>query len=151
MYDKITGNFQRLTTRAGNALKGSIAGTVRKSGYVGISIHGVVYYGHRLAWFYIKKEWPRYIDHINGNKGDNRWANLRECSMAENQQNRTTIQINNTSGARGVSWYGRKNKWTASIHVNYEKINLGFFQTKELAISARKIAKVKFHKFSPIE
>jgi hypothetical protein len=93
-----------------------------------------------------KKE--KHIDHKNGNPGDNRWANLRECTHAENHQNRK--QQKNVSGFRGVYWHKGTKKWQAQIRVNNKLINLGYFDNPEEASKVYLAAKAKYHTFNPI-
>ena len=65
-----------------------------------------------------------YVDHINGNRFDNRKANLRICSNQENNFN-TTKRIINTSGYKGV-WYDKvRDKWVSEIKINGKKIFIG--------------------------
>lgn len=82
------------------------------------------------------------VDHINGNKLDNRKINLRICTRSENQYNRK-ISKNNTSGYKGVSWHEGSNKWYARICLNYKSIFLGAFDSKELAAKAYNSAALK--------
>jgi hypothetical protein len=97
---------------------------------------------HRLVMNCLKDE---IIDHINGYKtrNDNRKNNLRICNYLKNAWNRK-IPSNNTSGCSGV--YKFKNKWVASICVNWNKINLGTFKNIDEAIKTRKEAEIKYFK-----
>lgn len=81
-----------------------------------------------------------YVDHINGNKLDNRLANLRLCSNADNLKNRVKLPSNNTSGILGVRFRSDRNKWYAEIQCDNTKINLGSYLSKEEAIKARREA-----------
>lgn|SRR3990167_4423269 len=72
------------------------------------------------------------VDHINGDKLDNRKENLRLCSHAENMCNRK-LPSNSTSGYKGVSWYPPYNRWCAKIKKDRRSITLGYFDTAELA------------------
>lgn len=72
------------------------------------------------------------IDHINGNRRDNRRENLRICSNKENSRNTKTPK-SNTSGYKGVSWVASQKVWRASIGVDNTHIYLGAFATKEVA------------------
>lgn len=85
--------------------------------------------------------WP-ITDHINGDGLDNRRANLRQATPAQNSQNRGR-QANNTSGYKGVS--RRSNGWGAAIHANRKKHGLGTFPTKEEAARAYDAAARKLH------
>ena len=133
-YDNDSGLF-RWKTRTSNRRAMSIAGCVdnTKKGYVVIRINGRLYYAHRLAWFYVHKEWPeREIDHINGNASDNCISNLRNASRSENQSN-LAAPSSNTSGFKGVSWNKSMKMWQSQITVNHVNNYLGCYSTKELA------------------
>ena len=88
-----------------------------------------------------------HIDHINGNKLDNRRENLRVVSASVNQANRKRLNKNNTSGMRGVSFtaHSAKKPWKAQIMANKKQIYLGLFATKKEAIAARVAAEVKYY------
>lgn len=83
------------------------------------------------------------IDHINGNKLDNRKINLRPVNKSQNAMN-SKVPKNNTSGVKGVYWDKRSKKWEASIQINMKKKILGYFENKEDAIKSRKEAENKF-------
>ncbi|WP_066735776.1 HNH endonuclease [Cupriavidus sp. D384] len=77
----------------------------------------------------------RQVDHINGNRLDNRKGNLRVCSGAENNRNKVT-QVNNTSGFKGVSFYRRRQKFHARVQVYGRTHHVGYFDTAEDAYKA---------------
>ena len=83
------------------------------------------------------------VDHINRNKRDNRRENLRLANKSLNAFN-SKIYKNNKSGVTGVYFRKDTKKWTAEIKVNYRKICLGCYETKEEAINARKKAEQKY-------
>ena len=120
---------------------GKVAGCAHKSsGYWHIKIKKTQYQAHRLVWLIVHGRWPvGEIDHINGNKTDNRIANLRDVSHAENGKNLMLSKRNN-SGAVGVSFYSPRNKWVAKITVDSREIHLGYFEKKSDAIAARSSA-----------
>ena len=76
-----------------------------------------------------------YVDHINGNPTDNRLANLRACTLSQNQANRK-LNSNNTSGYKGVRWHKVAKKWQARINYKGKELNLGLHSTAELAALA---------------
>mgnify|MGYP003472828410 FL=1 len=143
-----TGIFTWRTNRQ-KSLIGKENKEVLNTGYITVRVFGRRYLAHRLAWAYTYGHLPSaYIDHINGDKSDNRICNLRECSHAENHQN-MAIQSNNKSGYIGVGWHRLRNKWRASITINRKHIHLGFYPTAEAAYEAYCEAKSKYHKFQP--
>lgn len=134
-YDHETGVFTWLE-RAPGRRKNGRAGCIRKSGYVVIRIDGRTYLSHRLAWQHFYIEVPtNEIDHINGVKDDNRIANLRLATTAENGRNRGK-QTNNTSGFKGVSWKKSDRRWCAQIKYFGRNIYLGLYSTPEEASAA---------------
>lgn len=101
--------------------------------------NGKTWYMH---WDVIGKPQKGFeVDHINGNKLDNRRSNLRICRRNENSRNKTK-QKNNTSGYKGVSWNRRDKKWVAYISINGKHIFLGSFNLAVDACNAyEKVAK----------
>jgi len=103
-------------------------------GYLRICVNGKRYQAHRLAWLLMTGHLPKCkIDHINLNKLDNRWCNLREANNFESARNKAPCH-HNRSGYKGV--YSVKERWRASIKYNCRSINLGCFTTKEEAALA---------------
>ena len=83
------------------------------------------YSAHRLAWLWMTGAWPKSdIDHINRDKSDNRFSNLREATKSENKAN-VGRYANNTSGHKGVHWNAKNQKWMAQIMVRRKRIYLG--------------------------
>lgn len=99
---------------------------------------------HRVIWAIIHGEWPTDdIDHINGDRSDNRISNLRAVVRRTNCRN-VSLRSNNTSGCVGVSWSKSKNRWAAQIGVEGRVIPLGRFKIYEDAVTARKAAERRF-------
>lgn len=146
-YDPDTGIFIRKIDRGGHKA-GEVMGTPSHRGYLKICVDKIHYYAHRLAWLYVYGETPKVIDHINGNTGDNRIANLRNVSQAENLQNITRPSRNNTSGYLGVS--RKRKRWAAAVSVNNKPVRIGYFETKEAAYAAYVEAKRRLHPMSTI-
>lgn len=108
-----------------------------------------LYSAHRLAWLYMTGSWPTsHIDHINGDRRDNRFCNLREATPAENAQNKS-LYSNNTSGYPGVHWDSRAQLWRAQIRVQGRRIHLGRFSTPDEAYRAYLKGKAQYHTFQP--
>ena len=114
-----------------------VAGGKRQSdGYVKIGFNGKEYPAHRLIWWLVYGSLPdRFIDHINGDKGDNRLANLRLATDAENKRN-VGMRRHNTSGFKGVSWDKVNNRWLAHATLNGRGKYLGRYRTREEAAEA---------------
>ncbi|PYE89607.1 HNH endonuclease [Phyllobacterium leguminum] len=118
--------------------EGKKAGSVNGSGYRHIQLDRRHYLEHRLAWLYYYGEFPaNEIDHINGDKADNRLANLRHVTAVQNNQNKKRPS-HNTSGVIGVAPARSRGKWIAHIKVGEENIYLGTFKSIELAAAARR-------------
>lgn len=95
---------------------------------------------HRVAWALYHGEWPSgQIDHINGNRLDNRLANLRDVVNAENARN-SAMTSRNTSGVNGVYLHKQTGKWCAQISAFGKTVGLGLFTEKRDAVIARKAA-----------
>ena len=135
-YDPETGIFIRiLRTGNNNGCKvGKPVGT-DCHGYLSIGIDFRRHSLHRLAWLYMNGSYPiDKIDHINGNKSDNRFCNLREASSYVNMQNIRHPKMGNKSGFLGV--HKVRDKWRTSITANGKRINIGYYETPELAYAA---------------
>ena len=85
-----------------------------------------------------------YVDHINGNKLDNRRSNLRLCTQSQNLCNQR-LRSDSSTKVKGVSWNKFSKKFEAYINVNKKRIYLGLFPTLELAKIARHEASIKYH------
>lgn len=147
-YDPKTGVFTQKTHRKGSGLTpGQTVGCLSSEGYVYIGLHYRRYRAHRLAWLWTTGNWPEAgIDHINGNRADNRWVNLRPATQAQNGGNARRSSAN-TTGLKGVSKWG--NRWQAGITQNYKRRHLGLFDTPEAAHAAyMRAAKKQFGKFA---
>jgi hypothetical protein len=134
-YDETTGIFTRLVSTTPSVKIGDECGSINSDGYVQIGVLGKKYRAHRLAWLYAHGVFPGNrieIDHINGNRTDNRIANLRAASKSQNLQNQRRYK-NNTSGFKGVSFNGKHNKWVATIGHNRKCLWIGYYDTPELA------------------
>ena len=106
-------------------------------GYRSGTIFDRSYRAHRVVFALHHGAWPKkHIDHINGDRADNRPINLREATPAENQRNQTNLRCGN-SGHVGVNYHKQTGKWVAKIGVRGAAVNLGIFSDKRDAISAR--------------
>lgn len=102
-------------------------------GYLRGSLYNKRYYAHRVIWAMVNLEWPRnLIDHVNGNKMDNRIDNLREATTAQNSWNQG-ISKSNTSGYKGVCWCNTTKKWLSYINIDSKLKMLGSFDSPAVA------------------
>jgi hypothetical protein len=142
-YDPETGVFTWRTNGYNNVvLAGDPVGGLDEMGYLRAGIKGVKYRLHRLAWLYVYGKWPdNDIDHINGNRTDNRLANLRDVPRQLNVQNGQKKV--GAAGLRGVTPKGRR--FLAQIQCNGRTVPLGRFDTAEEAHAAYVAAKRLYH------
>lgn len=143
-YDPVAGIFTRLVSLANSSRVGAPTGQRHRMGYKCISVDGALHLSHRLAWLYMTGEWPKNnIDHKNGRRDDNRWANLRDVPQRVNLENQNKPNTKNTSGYLGVEVH--RNKFHARITANGNRHYLGTFETPEAAHDAYVKAKRKLH------
>ena len=142
IYDQNTGIFTWRIDRHGKAKKDSVAGTANDK-YIRIMVDKRRHLAHRLAWFYVHKNWPdQQIDHINGNGSDNRIINLRLANNFQNQQN-VGVKRTNTSGFKNISFNKKHNQFTVAIRANGKEVFVGLFKDVELAKRAAQKARLK--------
>jgi len=109
-YDPDTGFFTWASDRSHNAKHGETAGCLSK-GYRYITLLGSTWLAHRLVFIYMTGDPPLHqVDHINGRKDDNSWANLRDVPQAENGKN-CRLKRANTSGISDIRWVQSKSSW----------------------------------------
>jgi len=133
-YDPETGVFVWIKTGPRRVV-GAPAGSLTTNGYASIMINYKNYLAHRLVWLYMTGDWPLQIDHINRNRSDNRYDNLRECTRSQNMRN-ARIPSHNSSGFKGVSWLKSKNKWRSYITVKRKYIHIGYYDDPVIAAKA---------------
>lgn len=114
-YDPWSGEFWWIKSK-------KCAGSINGHGYKVIRYQGVLHYAHRLAWYYNTGEiYYKNIDHINGNRSDNRIQNLRTCTQAQNVKN---------SRRKGCSFNKRENKWESYVYNDGKRYHIGYFNTE---------------------
>jgi hypothetical protein len=115
------------------------AGTLRTDGYrqIAIKIDGKkkTYLEHRLCYYYMNGRWPTEIDHIDRDKQNNAWHNLRECTRSENNRNKEIL---------GVHWYKQTSRWRAEIKANGNTYHLGYYKDFDEALKVRQAAQQKY-------
>ncbi len=145
-YDPESGVFTWKITPPHTRVKpGDIAGTTDASGYRRLNVGHEPVLAHRVAWLFVHGRWPeKYIDHANGNRADNRIANLRECDARLNQANKG-LMCSNTSGVKGVYWDRDRKRWRAAIRAFGKKVSLGSFTSKEAAAAVYRQKAIELH------
>ena len=150
-YDPDSGIFTWKIRRNGKLPPSMIAGTVDTHGHRIITVDQVRYMAHRLAWFYVHKQWPPHeIDHINRSRDDNRISNLR---LAERWQQRANqkIRIDCLTGFKGVkkhkngkTWYVRCTKHGVVTR------RYGFNSPEEASVAYQELAKTNFGDYAAV-
>lgn len=146
-YDPKTGKFFWNQQRGYKYKCGDIAGGLNTKGYLVVRICKKQYRCHRLAWLLMTEQDPGIyqIDHINGDKSDNRWANLRLATNAQNRLN-AKCPVSNVSGVKGVRWYGKDNCWFGRVALGGRFVLNRRFRTFQEACDAVELARNTYHK-----
>lgn len=153
-YSPETGKFKWLVRRS-NIAAGVAAGTLMCNGYLCIRVDKRLHLAHRLAWLWVTGDAPLLqVDHINGDRADNRFCNLRLATNSQNQQNRRAAQASSSTGLMGVlnvsRLRGYPKPFKAAIKKNGRLTTLGYFETAEEAHAAYLAAKRVVHEFCTI-
>jgi hypothetical protein len=152
-YDPDTGLFY--AKHSWNKLPaGRQVGNLDTAGYVQIfmtvDMTRYALSAHRLAWAFVYKGWPELeIDHINRIPSDNRIANLRLATRAQNNINRR-LKTSSKSGVRGVHWDAHSKKWRATLTLNGKKLSLGLYTDPHEAGEAFKRAAIEHGRWDHI-
>jgi hypothetical protein len=144
-YDPNTGVFAWKKIRPGVSSSKKF-GSLKPSGYIVVLINKKLYRLHRLAWLYMTGEWPENeIDHINGNKADNRFCNIRKATKAENNWNKK-VRKDSTTGVKNVLYYPKYQSYYVRITANKIAHSFGPFKTKDQAALVAKEKRAEIHK-----
>ncbi len=136
-YNPSTGVFTWNVDVGYKIKTGDVAGTINPRGYRRIIINGKNYAAHRLAWLYAYGYCPEHvIDHMNGNRADNRLDNIRHVTRSCNSQNRKCSD-GTVSGFNGVCFDKRTKRWKSYITVNRNRIHIGRYDSEIDAAIAR--------------
>lgn len=148
-YEPVTGLLTRKACTANRHTVGELVGTYGARGYLQVGIYSKKYPAHRVIWCWMTGSWPTHdIDHINRDRSDNRWKNLRSVTRSENNHN-AGLSRRNTSGHTGVAWDKSRGKWMVSIRSNGSQKYLGRFDDLLTAIAAHEAAKRVHHPTAP--
>jgi len=135
-------------------LVGQEVGSIHSTGYRHVTWQNKIYKVHRLIFLLEHGYMPAEIDHINGNRSDNRIENLRPATRSENQCNRGALS-SNTSGYPGVSWHKKSKAWVVRLMKNGKSKAIGYFKDLELAglvsIEARSLYHGTFARVASLE
>lgn len=140
-YNQQSGELVRIG--GGRNSKYNYSNWSRVAGYKQVWVDGRTYLVHRLIWLYVHGAFPTEIDHINGNRIDNRISNLRDVTKKENAKN-SAKRRDNTSGVTGVCWHKSLKKWFARINAEESPLSLGYFDNFGDAVIARKKAEKEY-------
>jgi hypothetical protein len=144
-YDPEAGSFTRLVRIGRNHFPGVVAGAPFGKGYRRLRVDGQTYVVHRLVWLYVNGNWPNGdIDHIDGDKSNNRICNLRDVNRSTNLENLKGTKAKDKSRLLGA-FPVNKRSWFSRIQVKGRSIYLGCFQSAEDAHAAYLAAKREFH------
>lgn len=150
-YSPETGEFTRKVKTGRSTVVGEIVGSPAKNGYLRITVDEVRLYAHRAAFAVMNDSFPvGDVDHIDGDRQNNAWSNLREATRAQNMQNERKARAGNKSGLAGAHWHAKSGKWTAAVKTDGAKKHLGIFDTAEQAHLAYVSAKRELHAFSTV-
>jgi hypothetical protein len=150
LFDYCDGKLIRKVKTSNRVKVGDIAGTIHPSGYVHIRVNGHLYKAHRLIFLWHHGYIPKYIDHIDRNKSNNKIENLRCATASENVYN-TDVRKNNTTGLKGVYWHQPTSKWRVKASINGKQKHIGLFDSKESAYSAYcDVVKKNYGEFSNV-
>ena len=123
---------------------GRETGTVCANGYAVLTLNGRHLRAHRVIWALAYGAWPDgALDHVNGDRADNRLSNLRLGSGGINQRNAARSKRSST-GRTGVSWHKRKELWYAYINRHGHRVSLGYFLLFDDAVAARAKAEATY-------
>ena len=140
-YDPETGVFKRvmkMSNKSRRLFPCESTPTAESRGYLQIGIAGKVYSVHRLIWVYMRGEFPKgEVDHIDGDRRNNKFENLRVVEHCVNSRN-IGVGAANKSGAIGVSCESEYGTYKAYITKDGVRTHIGSFKTKAAALSARK-------------
>ena len=146
-YNPDTGIFTWKKQVAPNIKVGQKAGVMHSwTYYIIITFKNREYYAHRLGYYMYHGIDPleKFIDHIDGDKINNKINNLRLATKSQNNMNRSILGSNNNSGYTGVGWNKKDKKWSARITIDGVRKFLGYFINIEDAIKARKEGEIKY-------
>ena len=143
LFEYRDGRLHHRTASCGRKV-GDAIGSINGTGYRRVGIGGKYYAEHALVFLMHHGYIPSEIDHINGDRADNRIENLRAVTRSQNQYNKGKCR-NNTSGHRGVSWHKPTGKWAVRISLNNRNKSMGYYDDLELAAFIAEETRLKYY------
>jgi hypothetical protein len=148
LFEYKDGLLIKKITTSSTAIAGTVCSNKDSKGYLRVGINKKRYAVHRVIFMMHHNFLPEYVDHIDGNKLNNKIENLRQVTVSQNQQNRSKTKFN-TSGFKGVSLHKRDNLYRARITINKKEKTIGYFKNPEDAYMAYCNAAAKYHTHNP--
>jgi hypothetical protein len=135
-YNPETGVMRRKISVSSRAQRGYVVGCETTAGYLVVRYDGKLHYVHRLIWLHVYGAWPvSEIDHIDGNRRNNKLDNLREVTRSQN--------LHNKDMSGGVYWSQRDKVWVATIQVAGIRKHIGQSKVKKVAELLYRAEKLK--------
>jgi len=144
LFEVVDGELIRKIRTNNRVNIGDVAGTSTTGGYKRVNIARKLYLNHRLVFLMGNGYMPKYVDHINGNRSDDRLENLREISHGDNNRNGHK-QVNCSSKYRGVVYDKSRNRWKAQANKNSKHVNIGRFHDEIFAANAVDVFNRKYN------
>ena len=144
LFDYVDGQLVA-KTNCNKRKAGDVLGSAYEKGYVKGRVNQRLYRVHRLVFLYFHGFMPPQVDHIDGDRMNNKIDNLREATSTQNNQNR---KATSSSGVKGVVWHKQSKKWVASICINRKSVHLGsFLSIEDAAFAANKARQLEHGEF----
>jgi len=124
---------------------GNKVGILHPNGYLRTRVNGILQSNHRLIYLWHHGYMPEMVDHVDGNKLNNKIENLRASDKVTNQNN-AKISVKNTSGYKNVCFCSQTKKWAVKIRIFGKSKTLGRFNDIELADLVAQEARLKYFK-----
>lgn len=121
-----------LIRKLGRQIDLGIAGHETPRGYIKVKIKQKGHFAHRIIFLWHHGYCPEIIDHIDGNRANNKIENLRPATKSENCTNQK-VRSTNKSGTKGVSWNAKLSKWKVAINKDCKSLYFGLYDDLELA------------------